>query len=221
MRSAAPDPLPEERLFDCEWENLSDIDLLALLLGPGQPDQLALAKARNLVEILGNLRQLKGTSYAELRGAGLGHKRTLAVLAAVRLARRLGQEPLVPGQGFRSSGEIYNHFRPLVESLKKECFWNVLLDGKNRILKVVRVSEGCLTSSLVHPREVFRVAIAEAAASVIFVHNHPSGDPAPSQEDLHITRRLVETGKIVGIRALDHVIIGDYRYFSFADQGLM
>jgi DNA repair protein RadC len=221
VRHAAPDPLPAQRLFDCEWEDLSDAELLALLLGPGQPDERALHNARNVLDILGNLRELKATSYAELRQAGLGHKRALSVLASVHLARRVGQDPLVPGQGFRSSAEIYSHFQPLVESLKKECFWNVLLDGKNRIIKIIRVSEGCLTSSLVHPREVFRAAIAEAAASVIFVHNHPSGDPAPSQEDLHITRRLVETGKIVGIRALDHVIIGACRYFSFADQGLL
>jgi DNA repair protein RadC len=221
MRNPVPDPLPAQRLFDREWETLSDAELLALLLSPGQPEQQALYSARMLLDSLGNIRRLKAISYAELREAGLAHKRALAVLASMHLARRLGQEPLVPGQGFRSSGEIYSHFRPLVESLKKECFWNVLLDGKNRIIKIVRVSEGCLTSSLVHPREVFRTAIAEAAASVVFVHNHPSGDPAPSQEDLHITRRLVETGKIVGIRALDHVIIGDCRYFSFADQGLL
>jgi DNA repair protein RadC len=95
-----------------------------------------------------------------------------------------------------------------------------LLDGKSRILRVVRVSEGPLTSSLVYPCEVYRPAIREAAAGVLFVHNHLSGDPAPSQEDIQITRRLIEAGKIVGIRALDHVTIGAHRYFSFVDQGL-
>ena len=93
--------------------------------------------------------------------------------------------------------------------------------GVNRILRVIRISEGSLTASLVHPREVFRPAIQEAAARILFVHNHPSGDPAPSQEDVEITRRLVQTGKIVGIQALDHVIIGAHTYFSFADQGLL
>ncbi len=88
-------------------------------------------------------------------------------------------------------------------------------------MRVVRVSEGSLTSSIVHPREVFRPAIQQAAARVLFVHNHPSGDPAPSQEDIQITRRLVQTGEIVGIRALDHVVIGAHKYFSFADQGLL
>ena len=107
------------------------------------------------------------------------------------------------------------------QDLKKECFWAVLLDGKNRILKLVRISEGTLTSSLVHPREVFRPAIEEATSGVLLVHNHPSGDPGPSDEDRRITARLVETGKVVGIRVLDHVIVASDSYFSFADQNLL
>lgn len=122
---------------------------------------------------------------------------------------------------FRSSVDIFEYFQPQLEPLKKECFWSVLLDGKNRLISLVRISEGSLTCSLVHPREVFRPAIREAAAGVLFVHNHPSGDPAPSQEDIEITRRLVETGRIIGIRALDHVIIGARDYFSFADRGVL
>jgi DNA repair protein RadC len=105
--------------------------------------------------------------------------------------------------------------------LRKECFWAVLLNGKNRFLKLVRVSEGSLTASLVHPREVFRPAILEAAAGLLCVHNHPSGDPAPSPEDLQITRRLVEVGRLIGIRVLDHVIVGENEYFSFADEGMI
>ena len=107
------------------------------------------------------------------------------------------------------------------QDLKKECFWAVLLDGKNRILKLVRISEGTLTSSLVHPREVFRSAIEEATSGVLLVHNHPSGDPAPSDANKRITTRLVETGRVVGIRVLDHVIIAADSYFSFADQNLL
>ena len=105
--------------------------------------------------------------------------------------------------------------------LRKECFWAVLLNGKNRFLKLARVSEGSLTASLVHPREVFRPAILAAAAGLLCVHNHPSGDPAPSPEDLQITRRLVEVGRLIGIRVLDHVIVGEKEYFSFADEGMI
>ena len=169
---------------------------------------------------MGSAAELREVTWEKLRRAGWGRKQGLALLAAVELRNRIQTNPLSPGQSFRSSLEIFRHFSPLVEGLKKECFWCLLLDGNIRILKVVRVSEGSLTSSLVHPREVYRPAIREAAAGVLFVHNHPSGDPSPSQEDIQITSRLIEAGKIVGIRALDHVIIGAHRYFSFVDQGL-
>jgi DNA repair protein RadC len=159
--------------------------------------------------------------YGELRKLGLSHRRTLAFQAALQLARRASHRVICPGQSFRSSLEIFRYFKPRVHDLKKECFWNVLLDGKNRIQRVVKISEGSLTSSHVHPREVFRPAIRGAALGVLFVHNHPSGDPAPSQEDIQSTRRLAETGKILGIRVLDHVIIGHYRYFSFTDEGIL
>jgi DNA repair protein RadC len=145
----------------------------------------------------------------------------MALLATVHLARRLNQTVLVPAQVFRSSDEIFRHFQAKVEGLKKECLWALLLDGKNRLAGIVKISEGSLTTSMVHPREAFRPAVQEAAAGILFVHNHPSGDPAPSQEDVQITRRLVETGRILGIRVLDHVIIGAFSYFSFADQGML
>ena len=215
------DYCPARRLFEVGWESLADTELLALLIGPGSPEKRALRKAYKLLESFGSARNLKQATYHELCRSGLHDRQALAVLAALELFRRIHQIALFPGQSFRTSVEIFRHFQFQFQGLKKECFWNVLLDGKNRILKIVRISEGSLTSSLVHPREVFRPAIREAAAGVLFVHNHPSGDPAPSSEDTQITRRLVETGKIVGIRVLDHVIIDARKYFSFADRGLL
>ena len=216
-----PGHFPRRRLFELDWESLSDLELVALLIGPGTPERRALSDARRLLEAVGSSSRLQEAGYEELCRAGLSRKKALALLAAVQLSRRFQKIPLFPGQSFRSSLEIFRHFQPLVHGLKRECFWSVLLDSKNRILRVMRISEGSLTASLVHPREVFRPAIQEAAARVLFVHNHPSGDPAPSQEDVEITRRLVQTGKIVGIQALDHVIIGSHTYFSFTDQGLL
>jgi DNA repair protein RadC len=211
----------EQRLADGGWGGLADVDLLALWLGPGRSDEVAWSQACRVYEKLGTLAGLGKLSYPELRNEGLGHRQTLALLASRELFRRSCRRLVPLGVGFHSSAEVFNHFRPLLSDLAKECFWALLLDGKNRILKVEKISEGSLTRSLVHPREVFRPAIREAAAGVLFVHNHPSGAPEPSQEDLEITRRLVETGKVVGIRVLDHVIIGSYRYFSFADEGLL
>ncbi len=221
MLRATQEYLPASRLCLTDWDSLSDAEVLALLLGPGSSELASWSQANRLLSHFKSLHGLSKATYVDFRTAGLGHRKAIALLAAVQLQRRLGQRVLLPGKPFRSSIEIYEHFRPLFEELKKECFWDVLLDGKNRIIKTVKVSEGSLTASLVHPREVFRPAIQEAAAAVLFVHNHPSGDPSPSQEDIQITRRLLETGRIIGIRPLDHVIIGGLRYFSFADQGLL
>ncbi|MDA2933707.1 DNA repair protein RadC [Acidobacteria bacterium AH-259-D05] len=127
-------------------------------------------------------------------------------------------QPFV-GVSFRSSADIYRLFKGLA-SMPVETFLVLHLDGKNRLVGMTTCSIGSMTSSLVHPRDVFRPAIANLTAGLIFMHNHPSGDPAPSEEDIGITRRLCEVGKIVGIRCLDHIIIGQ-GYFSFADQGLM
>ncbi len=213
--------LPAQRLFESGWNSLSDVELLALVLAPTDSDQQALTRARRIMELLGSIRRLRRASYSLLRQAGLTRRQTQALLAAAHLFQRLGNVPLVAGDSLHNSAQVYRHFRASVPALLKECFWTLLLDGKNRTLKLVKVSEGTLTSSLVHPREVFRPAIEEAAAGVILAHNHPSGDPTPSREDREITRRLVATGEMVGIRVLDHVIIGPHRYFSFADEGLL
>ncbi len=216
-----PDFLPEERLFERHLDDLSDLELLALVLGPGNPPVVAFRLATQLLTGSGSVGGISQATSRQIQRWGLGRRRALALLAASRLFRRQRPTPLVAGQPFQCSGEIYRHFEPLVAELKKECFWSVLLDGKNRINGMVRVSEGSLTASLAHPREVFRPAVREAAAAILFVHNHPSGDPEPSQEDIQITRRLVESGKVLGIRVLDHVIIGRRNYFSFADQGML
>ncbi len=128
-------------------------------------------------------------------------------------------QPFV-GIQFRCSNDIYQSFKRLAE-MPVESFLVVHLDSKNRMVGMTTTSIGSMTSSLVHPRDVFRPAIANLTAGLIFIHNHPSGDPAPSKEDLDITKRLCEVGNLIGIRCLDHIIIGSGRYFSFADEGLI
>ncbi len=124
------------------------------------------------------------------------------------------------GRSLRSSAEIHQMFAG-ADCLANECFWVLHMDGKNRIHGMQQISQGSLTSSLVHPREVFRAAILMGDTAIVCIHNHPSGDPNPSQEDITITRRLAEVGKLVGIKILDHIIVGGSRYYSFADQGLL
>ena len=121
----------------------------------------------------------------------------------------------------RSSEDVFHHFRDSLAKEKRELFYVILLNNKNRKIREVKISEGSLTASLVHPREVYNPVIRESAAAVIFVHNHPSGDPAPSQEDIEITRRLKEVGDVMGVRVLDHVVIGVERYYSFSDSGIL
>jgi len=202
--------------------NLGDDELLYLVLrlcGSGKKiwDQACLLSRtkRNFH------REARRSNWKHLMDSGLTFQQSTALLAAFELARRSNYRLLPLCNPFRSSRQIFEYFKPLTADLKKECFWSVLLDGRNRIIRVVRISEGSLTSSLVHPREVFRPAILEAAASMIFVHNHPTGEPDPSPEDISITRRLVEVGKVMGIAVLDHVIMGTCHHFSFADEGLL
>ena len=139
--------------------------------------------------------------------------------AAVELGRRSMAAPLTTGTRLSCSADLFKHFHPALRDLKREIFKVVLLDAKNTVTKETTVSEGSLTLSVVHPREVFALAVRESAAAVIFLHNHPSGDPTPSPEDRQLTDRLVAAGTLLGIRVLDHVIIGDGRYVSFADEG--
>ena len=127
--------------------------------------------------------------------------------------------PLSTGTRVSSSADLFKHFHPALRDKKHEIFKVVLLDAKNTVVKEATVSEGSLTLSVVHPREVFAFAVRESAAGVIFLHNHPSGDPTPSLEDRQLTDRLTAAGRLLGIRVLDHLIIGDGRYVSFADEG--
>ena len=139
--------------------------------------------------------------------------------AALELGKRALAGPLVKGTKITSSRDLFTYYHPTLRDLRHEVFKVVLLDAKHAIMRDATVSEGSLTLSIVHPREVFTLAVKESAAAVIFLHNHPSGDPTPSQEDRVLTARLVSAGEVLGIRVLDHLIVGDGRYVSFADQG--
>jgi DNA repair protein RadC len=169
-----------------------------------------------------SLRDLGTASVSELvETYRLTQKTAERAAAVLELARSYAAEPLVRGEVFRDSAAIYRHFGPKMRDLKVEQFWVVLLDGKHRLIKELLVSQGTLTSSPVHPREVFSPAIRNSAAAIVLAHNHPSGDPTPSADDLDITRRLVQVGDLVGVRVLDHVICGDSTFSSLADRGLM
>ena len=212
---------PRERLFRHGVSALSDAEILALILGTGHAtlsDSYDLA--RGLLGRFGDLRAVLSAGNAELAALrGVGSARAAALVAAGEIVRRAASKRLDPGVQVTSSSDVQEHFGPLLADEMREVFYALLLDTKNRLVRKVRISEGSLGASLVHPREAFRPAIREAAASVLFLHNHPSGDPTPSSEDRRVTDRLKRAGELLGIPVLDHVVVGRDRYYSFADSG--
>lgn len=211
---------PRERLTDRGPAALSPSELLALVLGAGIRGEPAHELGARLLASTGGLRSLAQRSVAELaRERGLGTARASRLVAAFELGRRVAQGASTRGIPIRGGGDVYRLLAPRLRDHKKEVFVALLLDGRHRLLREERVSEGSLTASIVHPREVFGPAIREAAAAVIVAHNHPSGDPSPSREDLAVTARLQEVGQLVGIDLLDHVVIGDPGYVSLRERG--
>jgi len=188
-----------------------------MVIDAGRAGAAGVALADRLLRHAGGLGRLD----RRLRGGadGLRPGLTAALCAALEIGRRAAAEPLAAGSPVRDAAAVYAHFRGRLPQLDREVFYVLLLDGKNRVQSEVHVSEGSLTAALVHPREVFGPAIRGAAAALILVHNHPSGDPAPSAEDAAITERLRQVGELIGIRILDHVVIGRGRYVSMAEEG--
>jgi len=220
------DERPRERLMKLGADALSEAQLLAIVLATGEASsgQSALDLAMYLVRTFDGLRALDAASIAELcQIKGIGPAKATAIKAALELGKRLLGEPVQRHLKVTSPQDLVNYFQPRLQHLRKEVFKAVLLNTKHQMLKDVTVSEGSLSASLVHPREAFLPAIKESAAAVIFLHNHPSGDPTPSTEDKELTLRLAEVGQLVGISVLDHIIIGSGSpgYISFRDAGLL
>jgi DNA repair protein RadC len=215
---------PREKLLELGARALSDTELLAIVLRTGNAStgESAIDHARFLLRLFNGLKGLDDASSGEIGTVkGIGPAKIAQIKACLEIAKRLGNHKWQAGEPLHSSEDVFRHFRDSLEKEKRELFYVVLLNNKNRKIREVKVSEGSLTASLVHPREVYNPVIRESAAAVIFVHNHPSGDPAPSQEDIEITRRLKEVGEVMGVRVLDHVVVGHDRYFSFSDRGLL
>ena len=213
---------PRERLQRFGVEALSAQEILALILGRGIAGESVTMTAQRLLSKFGNLRGIAGASVeelAEIRGIGLA--KASQIKAAFELANRLeGQTETGKRQVVRNPIEVVSVVRSRLKGKKKEHFLVVLLDTRNQVIKVSEVSVGSLDTSVVHPREVFKEAISASAASVIFVHNHPSGDTEASEDDIRLTKRLAEAGEIMGIDVLDHIIVTDKDYLSLKSKGL-
>lgn len=213
---------PRERLYTRGADALADAELLALQLGSGTRGRTAVDVAREVLATYGSLAEMAARDPGELaRLPGLGRAKAARLASAFELTRRLRAR--TPGQRIALStpAAVYAAFGPLMEDLRHEVFRVALLDAQNGLVRDRVVSEGTLSASLVHPREVFRPAIVESAASLILVHNHPSGDPTPSREDVRLTRQLVECAQLLDLPIHDHVVIGRGRWVSLAEQGVI
>jgi DNA repair protein RadC len=214
---------PRERLWAIGPAALTGQELLAIVLGTGCAGRDALAVAGALLErVEGSLRRLAARPPAELAGVpGVGRGKAARVTAALELGRRVGVEETPPPERIRGPADVHRYYASRLRDLTVEEFHVLALGSQSQVQGALLITRGILNSSLVHPREVFRAAIAEAAAGIIVVHNHPSGDPTPSADDRAVTRQLVEAGRMLDVPVYDHVIVGGDRYVSFAEAGLL
>jgi DNA repair protein RadC len=214
---------PRERLLKLGSEALSAQEILAVILGRGVKGESVMVTSQKLLSRFGNLKGITDASVEELtQTRGIGPAKAAQIKAALELSKRLEAdvgEELKPV--LKSPEDVIAVVRSQLKGKKKEHFLILCLDTRNRLIKRRPVSIGSLDTSIVHPREVFKEAISSSAASVIFVHNHPSGDPEPSKEDVELTKRLSKAGEIIGIDVLDHIIVCDRNYLSLKAKNLL
>ena len=220
MREVAPHDRPREKLERLGASALGDNELLALVLGSGARGRDVLELANAVLDRCGGLYGLTRAAVADLRRIpGVGGARAAQILAAVEVGRRTLMRTQSDRPRLNTPRQLASYLLPQHGSRPVEQFGIVMLDTKHRLLQVRLVSTGSLDSTVAHPREVFREAIAGRAAAIVLFHNHPSGDPRPSADDVALTARLVDAGQVVGIDVLDHLILADQRYYSFMEAG--
>ena len=213
---------PRERLLKFGAEALSAQEILALILGRGIGGESVMVTSQRLLSKFGNLKGIAEASIDELsKIKGIGIAKASQIKAALELSRRI-ENYIEPQKKviIRTSEDVIKLIKNKLKGKKKEHFIAVLLNTRNQCIDIKEISIGSLNANIVHPREVFKGAISASAASCILVHNHPSGDPNPSEDDIVLTKRLVKTGEILGIDVLDHIIVTDNDYLSLKGMGL-
>lgn len=222
LRDIPQEQRPRERMQHHGAGALSHAELLAILLRTGTKQESAIHVAQRILNEAGNLRNLVDLSIDELvQIKGIGPAKAIQLKAGIELGLRLVQSRLPDNQVIQSPRDAADLLMEQLRYLQKEHFVCLFLNTKNHVIAQETLSMGSLNASIVHPREVFRAAIKCSSASIICAHNHPSGDPTPSPEDIKITRRLLEAGEIVGIDVLDHIVIGDGKFVSLKEQGFI
>ncbi|WP_033445779.1 RadC family protein [Ornithinibacillus scapharcae] len=213
---------PRERLLSLGASHLSNQELIAILLGSGTKDESVMALANRVLMHFEGLKLLKDATIEELTAIkGVGVAKGVLILSALEIGKRLSQYKPAERYVIRSPEDGADYLMEELRNLNQEHFVVIFLNTKNQIIHRQTIFIGSLNASIVHPREVYREAVKRSAASIIVAHNHPSGDPTPSQEDIHVTRRLAESGKMIGIELLDHLVIGDRKFVSLKEKGYL
>lgn len=220
IRDFPQDERPRERFIKNGPQSLSNHELLAILLRTGTKEESVLQLSNHLLTNFEGLRLLKAATLEEITEIkGIGQAKAIQILAAVEIGRRIANLNYTERYVIRSPEDGANYVMNDMRFLSQEHFVCLYLNTKNQVLHKQTIFIGSLNASIVHPREVFREALKRSAASIICLHNHPSGDPAPSREDIEVTKRLVECGKMLGIELLDHLIIGENKFVSLKEKG--
>ena len=213
---------PRERLIRQGAHSLSNQELIAILLRTGTKEESVLVLANRILSSFDKIQDLKDATIEELMTVkGVGEAKAVQILAAVEVGKRLYRQHSEGRYSIRSPEDAAAYLMTDMSSLTQEHFVVLFMNVKNEVLHKQTIFIGSLNSSIVHPREIFREAVKRSAASIIVAHNHPSGNPSPSPEDIEVTKRLIEAGSIMGIELLDHVIIGDHRFISLKEKGYM
>lgn len=222
VKDLPPESRPREKFVKYGAHAVSNAELLAILIGSGTRRISAIDLANKILSDAGGLRELARKGVDDLKKyRGIGLKKAIVISAAFELSRRIQTEEFLEKPKIESPNDIARIFIPRLADLNKEILIVLLLNTANRIIKEVVVSEGNLNSSVIHPREVFKPAIDELSASIILVHNHPSGNPEPSKMDIEVTKQIYHAGEIIGIRLLDHIIVAGDKFTSMAQLGLL
>lgn len=213
---------PRERLLTLGPKKLSNQELFAILLGSGTKEESVMVLAQRVLSHFEGLRLMKDATIEELTAIkGIGPAKGVLLLSAIELGKRMSEYKQGDRYVIRSPKDGADYIMEEMRNLNQEHFVALFLNTKNQIVHRQTIFIGSLNASIVHPREIFREAVKRSAASIICAHNHPSGDPSPSQEDIHVTRRLVESGKMIGIEVLDHLVIGDRKFVSLKEKGYL
>jgi len=223
IRNLSEEDRPREKLLEKGIGSLTNAELIAILIGSGSSEMNAVDLSKLILrKVNHNLHELAKLTIKDLQKfKGIGEAKAISIISALELGRRKGFTKGIIKQKFTNSQDIYEYIAPKLLDLYHEEFWIILLNHSNIILKSLQISTGGVSGTLADPKIIFKSAISYGASSLVLVHNHPSGNITPSKEDIKLTQKLTEGGKLLDIKVLDHIIFGNENYYSFSDQGFM